>query len=125
VAGVDVVLDVGVGGATTTVRAVAHPALVPQLAPSGAAAVATLLPAGAVVSTATWKEAVATEVGVPGAPSAGVVQVSVLVFGSIVMACLARSATVLVTVACPRSPDRSSTTVPPEGRTDRLLALSV
>jgi hypothetical protein len=114
-----------VGGAPVTVRAVAHASLVPQLLPCGAAAVVSFVPPGVVASTTTWMDAVAVEVGVPGAPSAAIVQVSVLAFGSIVIPCLARSASVVATVACPRSPDRSSTTVPPDGSATRLLAVSV
>jgi hypothetical protein len=94
----DAVVD-DVGRAPVTVKAVAHASLVPQLAPCGAAAVPSFVPSGAVASTTTWKEAVATEVGVPGAPSIGIFQVSVFAFGSIVIPCLARSASVVTTLA--------------------------
>src|SRR5262249_19787338 len=114
-----------VGGAPVTVKAVAHPALVPQLLPCGAAAVLRFVPPGAVASTTTWKDVVATAVGVPGAPSAGTVQVSVFAFGSTVIPRLARSASVVATLACPSSPDRSSTTIPPDGSAATLSAVSV
>jgi hypothetical protein len=123
--GVLVVFVDEVGGAPVTVRAVVHASLVPQLALCGAAAVVTFVPSGVVASMTTWKDAVASEVGVPGAPSAGIVQVSVLAFGSIVILCAARSASAVTTLACPSSPERSSTTVPPGGSATRLLAVSV
>jgi hypothetical protein len=120
-----VVVGDDVGGDAVTARAVAHEPLVPQLAPCGAAAVLSFVPPGAVASTTTWKAVVATDVGVPGAPSIGITQVSVFAFGSIVMPRSASSASVVTTLACPSSPDRSSTTVPPDGSATRLVAASV
>ena len=101
------VVDVGVGVAgLLTVSVVAHGLPAAHRLPFGAAAVVNFVPFGVVVATVAWKDVVAVEVGVPGSPSVGTVQVSVLRLVPSVRPCLASSAGVVVTLAWPSKPDR-------------------
>jgi hypothetical protein len=119
------VVVVVAGVASPTVNVVAQASLAEHAPPCTAAAVVSFVPAGALAATRTWKVAVAIERDDPGSFNAGTDQLSVLALRSIAMDCLTRSASVVVTMACPSRPDRSSTTIVPDGCVTVLLAFSV
>jgi hypothetical protein len=96
-------------GAATT-REVAHGSPTAQEVPCRAAAVDSFAPPGAEGATCASNVAVA-EVGAPGEPRAGSVQVSALCVASGARPLWASSPALLVMLALLSSPDRSSTTV--------------
>jgi len=103
-------------GWPATVNDVAHGLPAAQLPPCGNAAVVSLAPTGTVEATVTWNVVVAREFEVPGAPNAGTAQESVLACASSVKRCWDSCAALDEIVAFARRPERSSTTVAPEGR---------
>jgi hypothetical protein len=117
--------DVGAraAGAATT-REVAHGSPTTQEVPCRAAAVDGFAPPGAEGATCASNVAVA-EVGAPGEPRAGSVQVSALCVASGARPLRASSPALLVMLALLSSPDRSSTTVAPVAKGCGLRAVSV
>jgi hypothetical protein len=96
-----------------TVSVVAHGSFAAQRLPFAAAAVVSLVPAGAPVATLASKLTVADR-GAPWVPSAGTVQVSFLEPALSVRPRFASSAVDVVIFALPSRPERSSTTTAPE-----------
>jgi hypothetical protein len=108
-------------GGRATVRVVAHGPPATQVSPAAAAAVINCAPSGAVSATLTRKDVVASDPAVPSTVDAGTSQAIARACRSSVSEPSASSPAVLMTVALPSRPERSSTTRAPSG----LTAVSV